>query len=305
MLLPSNVVNAPLDATGETMPVSVPAGGSVTVREIIDLTQEPPGPVNKSLFVFLHGQDNFAATYTINGTLAADVTMVPRVLDFGAQNPDKPTSIKVTVTIDKRLSPSGFPALTSNNEDLKIIPQTIVDTAQPAGIGKPAGHILTRTYTVSPSDNMPLGDIRGALSLTPTKSSPEIAASEFQSAQSIVTGTVLGNVKAQPDFVTFGSLTYGQGGQQTIMLSSDNLADITNVKAVSKSPYITVTPGIPDAPSLDTLPVQTASAHHVYLQVTMDRKAPTGLIDTEIKIVLANGHRLLIHVDGYIAMLPQ
>ena len=305
MVLPESSSTLPIGTVGQTLPITVPVGGSVKVREIIDLTEDPAGPVDKSLGVYLQGQNDLAAMFLMSGQVTPDLTVTPRIVDFGNQEPGKPTSIKVSVTIDKRLCPSGFPVFSSNNEDLKIDPSPIVDTVQPGNPGRSPAHILSRTYIVSPSSNMPLGAIQGSLALVPPSDDPSSVAPEFQSVVAVVTGTVLGPVHAHPDALSFGTVLSGQGATQEITLDSNNLSDVTHVKAVSRSLYITVTPGAPDASTSGVPAAAPTASHHVFLEVKIDRKAPTGLFNSEIKVVLADGHRLLIPVTGYVTALPQ
>lgn len=299
----SGFVSSTQQPSAVDLPYTVDPSKSVTIRELVDMTEVPQGPFTRTLSVYLQGQDTPVAVYSMDGVVEPDLLLNPQVLDFGQVTAGQSKSLVLKATIDSTLAPAALPKLVSNNAAITITAQHPVD---PGGIGftaKRTGHAVFQTYLVTVPANMPLGTINGDLSFVPEPGAPPIAAQEFQATDAVVTGQVIGNVTANPPALGFGTLSTKTASTAVVTLIGKSANDVHGMRATTDSPTLTATISLP--PDAPVGPLIDGPAPMVYdLIVTKRKNSPTGIFNDLVTVTLANGQRLVIPVNGYVANLP-
>lgn len=295
---------------GAALPTLAP-GQEVSVRVTVSLADLAPGPLLKSVMVFTKGSQLPAAALTLTGQLKPAVTLSSSLLDFGRVAVDKPQTLLLMATLDPRLTERGVPpTLVSNNPDIQIIPQPdVISRLKPnpktggkspkAGGKAPTDAALIgshqRTYRIKLSPAA-AGPITGSLYFVSSGHDPKVS-SALANATVLLLGQVTGDVAAQPSVLAFGNVRLGQGAVRQIVLSGKDPADVTSLKITSASPFLTakLNTATPIFSGGQLLPASCV------LEVTLAPQTPPGMLQTQVKILLPNGQRLLVPVSAFIS----
>ena len=265
-------------------------GQQASVRVTVRPEMLGPGPLDKSVRVFVRGQAAPAAVLEVAGTLRPSLSFAPALLDFGAVPAGQARALTVTATLDARLLPPGaMPALVASGPDLRVV-------RQPEILSKTSAPALTRTltYRVTLLPSAPGGPLSGSPALMPPAATPPRLASLLASASVLVAGQVQADVTASPSALAFGAVPLGRATTRQVVLSGASAADISQI--ASASPFFTAhmnatTPVFRDGQLLPTSRV---------LEVTLAPQTPPGLLQTQIKVLLPHGQRLLIPVSAFL-----
>ena len=151
---------------GATLPYTVAPGASVKIHASINLGMDPSGPVSRTVSVYLQGENEPTAIYTLSGTVEPDAEFTPPVLNFGKVPAGKSNTIAVLVSIDSRLIPHDYPKVVSDNPGLVITPIPNPYHGPPVFKAARAGSEVDCYFEVAVPTNMPLGRIDASLSLS-------------------------------------------------------------------------------------------------------------------------------------------
>ncbi len=289
-------------STGAVMPTLLP-GKTLAVHVTVSLADLAPGPLLKTVLVYIKGNPQPAAVLALTGELKPAVTLSPNLLDFGQVELGHPQTLSVTATLDARLLDKGtLPILASTNSNIRISPQPEVisrlKVSPRMGSKLPASPALVgsrrRTYLVTLLPSA-AGPITGSLSFIPSGHDPK-ATSVLANASVLLLGQVIGDLSAQPPVLTFGTVRLGQGTARQIVLTGKDPAEVTAPKITSGSPYVSAK--LTAAPLFASGQIQPASR---VLEVTLGANAPLGLLQTQVKISLPNGQCLLVPVSALVS----
>ncbi len=277
--------------------LTIAPGQTLALHVSVDLAGHPAGNLEKSVSVYVPGQTQPAAVLVMEATLTPLVALSPPLLDFGTVPAGKAKPLTLTVTVDPRLAPSGtLPALRSSNSALRLVPQpTIVTHVAGAGGGPKT---ISRTYVVSVPANAPLGPITGTLSFAPTGEPNSVAAQAFAGGSVLLLGQVQGEVGAVPQTLSFGTVKQGEEASRQISLLGNQASDVRTLSTASPSPYITAHL-MPLATSFGAGSQLVTSARS--LTVTLSPQAPAGTMQTQLRVTLASGRRLIIPITAYVS----
>lgn len=287
-------------ATVEGVPASaaLPAiapGKTAAIRVTVDLAGHPAGNLEKTVTVYIAGSTRPAAVLAVEGILTPLVSLTPSLLDFGIVAAGKEKTLPVTVIVDPRLIPGGvLPELRSSNAALRLIPQPAIVTPASAGISK----TITRSYVAVLSPNAPLGPVNGSLSFVPLPQASPIAAEAFTGGSVLLLGQVQGEVSALPQSLAFGTIKQGEEATRQVALMGSTADAVRSVSVSSPSAFITAHLQ-PLSPTFGAGGQIVTSARTVL--VTLSRNAPTGTMQTQLKVSLASGRRLLIPLSAYVS----
>ena len=283
-------------------------GKTLAVHVTVNLTDLAPGPLLKTVLVYIKGNPQPAAVLSLTGELKPAVTLMPNLLDFGQVALGHPQTLSVTAALDARLTDNGtLPILASTNPNIRISPQPEVVSRLKAnllkGNGQPSRSLPTssalagtrrRTYLVTLLPNA-AGPVTGSLSFIPSGHNPKIA-SALANASVLLLGQVTGDLSAQPPVLAFGTVRLGQGTARQIVLTGKDPADVTAPKITSGNFYVSAK--LTAAPLFTSGQLQPSSR---ILEVTLAANAPLGLLQTQVKIILPNGQCLLVPVSAFVS----
>lgn len=279
---------------------TIAPGKVVAVRVTVDLAGHPAGNLEKTVTVYVAGRTSPAAVLAMEGVLTPLVSLTPSLLDFGISAAGKEKSLPVTVTVDPRLLAGGrLPELRSSNSALRLVPQPTLITLAAASAGKTSvPRTITRNYTVILSAHAPLGPVNGTLSFAPPASADPASAQAFAGGTILLLGQVQGEVSAQPQSLSFGTVKQGQEATRQVSLMGETADAIRSVSVSSPSAFITARLQ-PLAVSFGASGQMITNARSVL--VTLSRDAPAGTVQTQLKVSLASGRRLLIPLSAYVS----
>ncbi len=295
------------EAGGEALGQTLKPEQEMRARVAIDLTALPPGPFQKTVSVYAQGTTRPVALLTLTGTLLPSVTFRPALLDFGQAAPGQARPVLLTVSYDPRLTANGpLPPLFSTNPDVRIAPVRTNPNSPPAPL--PAGQ-RAETFAVTLVRESPLGFISGSIAFQPGLAVvPAVGALQpsalrlhpaFLQATALLTGQVTGDVVAEPPVAAFGNAPLGRASMRQIVLTGLRPEALANFKIASASLWVT-------ARLLDaSLPAPGANRPTALaLELILSPEAPAGVLQTQVKITLANGQRLLIPITAYVTASP-
>lgn len=285
---------------GAALPTIAP-GKMAAIRVTVDLAGHPAGNLEKTVTVYVAGRTAPAAVLAMEGVLTPLVSLTPSLLDFGIQAAGKEKSLPVTVTVDPRLLTGGrLPELRSSNSALRLVPQptliTLAAATLPGKVSIPK--TITRTYTVILSAHAPLGPVNGTLSFAPPASADPASAQAFAAGTVLLLGQVQGEVSAQPQSLSFGTVKQGQEATRQVSLMGETAEAVRSVSVSSPSIFISA--------RLQPIAASFGADGHVVTNarsvlVTLSRDAPAGTMQTQLKVSLASGRRLLIPLSAYVS----
>ena len=269
-------------------------GQTAPVRVTLDLAGMPPGPISKSVWVYIKGQDAPAATLTLTGTLIPAARLAPASLDFGYPASGGSQTVSLTATWNKASLPTGSQCrLVSTNPEVSVTPV-------PASAGA-----SNETYRCTLSPQAHLGEIEGSVQAIVTLPGQKpVVVGEIP-----LRGEVRGDVAAAPAIVAFGTVTAGQTALRQINLSLTRaeLPIVTSASRYLTARLGTVTAQQPEQPfgagpinatshtgSDETNPFQAT------LDITLSSKVPAGPLTTEMTVTTKNGQRLRVPVFALI-----
>ncbi|MGI4790083.1 MAG: DUF1573 domain-containing protein [Janthinobacterium lividum] len=288
---------------GAVLPTIAP-GKQVTIRVIVDLAGQPAGNLEKTVTVYITGHSQPAAVLAMEGVLTPLVELTPALLDFGTVAAGKEKTLPVTLTVDPRLATGDhLPQLRSSNGALRLVPQpTIVALAAPNAAAsngtKALPKSITRTYNVILSANAPIGPVNGTLSFAPSNQANPVAAQAFTAGSILLLGQVQGEVNALPQSLAFGTVKQGEEATRQVALMGDDADDVKSVSVTSPSSAVSarLQPLSPSFGAGGQLMTSTRS-----ILVTLSRDTPPGTVQTQLKVSLASGRRLIIPVSAYVS----
>jgi len=279
---------------GAALPYTVAPGASVKVHASINLGMDPSGPVSRTVSVYLQGENEPAAIYTLSGTVEPDAEFRPSVLNFGKIRAGDFGVMAVLVIIDSRLIPKDYPNVVSDNPGIVITPVPNPYHGPTYFKAARAGSEVDCWFEVTVPANMPLGRIDASLSMSGGPAATAAAIAQYEINTAVVTGEVTGAIKADPEAISFGTVLTGHTSTETVILTGNTAADIRGLKAQSGSSYITATLSKP-GPGRDRR-----------LILTVKKDAPAGLFNSKITVLLVNGpargQRLVIPTTGYVTI---
>ena len=272
---------------GAALPTIAP-GRTIAVRVTVDLAGHPAGNLEKTVTVYLAGHAQPAAVLAMEGVLTPLVALTPSLLDFGTVVAGKEKSLPITVTVDPRLLTGGrLPELRSSNSALRLVPQPTIITLAAAPAGKASSpKTITRTYNAVLSVHAPLGPVNGTLSFAPPVQTDTASAQAFAAGTVLLLGQVQGEVSAQPQSLSFGTVRQGQEATRQVSLMGDTADAVKSVSVSSPSAFISA--------RLQPLSATFGAGGQVVtnarnILVTLSRDAPVGTMQTQLKVSLASG----------------
>jgi len=295
----------------QTLPAIAPSQ-QFAVHVSINPAHLAPGPIYKSVAIFVRGNTQPAITLEMKGTLLPVVSFVPTFIDFGRLDPRTsaaPPPQRLTVSLDARLAPKGqWPALVSSNPDvqLTLLPAEAPSSPQTARQEMLKG-MVTRQYQLTLAPGGTLGPLQGRVSFaTPAKTAPSHAAFNPTTTESspqdllaepsaLLIGEITGDVVASPSSLAFGAVTPGQPVTRTILLTAGSAALLGGLKSSCASPWLT--PRL----SGETHVFSGGQSAVRSLDVTLRPGMPGGAVRSDIVVTLRTGQRLVIPASAYAA----
>ncbi|BDI29327.1 hypothetical protein CCAX7_13780 [Capsulimonas corticalis] len=274
-------------------------GRQATVQVILDLSGQPAGDLLKIVSVYLKGNPRPAAQLQIRASLTPIVSFAPARLDFGHLPYGEAKTETVTVSVDRRLmAGEDFPALVSTNPSVQITPAVLLVPHSPSAFG--ASRLVTRVFQVAVAKDSALGPISGSLLLSAPKKASPTQQTALASVNASLLGQVSGDLSASPAVLAFGAVNYGRDVSRQVVLSAKSDEVWGGLKLGSASSSVNVQL----AESTATFVDGQLQAHNHILNVTLLGTRAPGPLQTEIKLTLANGERLIIPVTAYISTDP-
>ena len=281
----------------QTGALIVAPGQTLTLHVTVDLAGHPAGGLEKSVSIYVPGQTQPAALLLMRATLTPLVSLTPTLLDFGVPPAGKPEQRTITVTVDPRLASGGsLPALRSSSPFVRLLAQPVIVTATTAA--QPASTPLTRTYSVILSPDTPIGPINGVLSFAPPAGGSADAAQTFAGSSVLFMGQVKGEVGALPQSLAFGPVKQGEEAIRQIALTGNTAGDVKELRVASPSLYISAHL-LPLSPSFGVGNQLVTNVRT--LVVTLSPQAPAGTMQTQLRVSLASGRRLVIPITAYVS----
>ena len=283
---------------GAALPAIAP-GQAAAIRVTVNLAGHPAGNLEKTVTVYVAGHTQPAAVLAMEGVLTPLVSLTPSLLDFGIVAAGKEKTLPIIVNVDSRLALGGvLPELRSSNASIRLVSQpTITNLAAgktPAIVPK----MFTRTFTAILSANAPLGPVNGTLSFAPPAAADPVAAKAFTGGSVLLLGQVQGEVSALPQSLAFGMVKQGEEATRQVALMGNNADAVRSVSISSPSVYIS-TRLQPSAPTFGVGGQIVTNSRTV--MVTLRRDAPVGTLQTQLKVLLASGRRLVIPLSAYVS----
>lgn len=320
-------------------------GQQIPIHVTLALAGHPPGVLIKSVLVFTKNDPAPAAVLQMVGEVRPSLSFTPALLDFGQVTAGQTRALTLTATLDRRLvTRDRLPALVTTNPDIQIAPapNTTFNAKKPA---EPSTDMekgtLVRTYTLTLNKDAAMGTVRGSVffvaSAVPDSSTAPVAlpnpsvgvagqaklapshtthtyqplppggaaaASAFASASVLLMGQVTGPVAAQPQALAFGTVVLGQPSTRQVMLTGMSDAVLRQLKVETASPWFTADLAATPLPTVPSLASEKASSSRV-LVVALSPDAPAGTLQSELKVKLSSGQRLVIPVSAYVTATPM
>lgn len=258
----------------------------VPIKMTVNLVGQPDGPLIKRVAVYAKGEALPVAELTIAATVAPTFSFNKNVLEFGTVTAGKPHLEPLNVTVDGRIiGNQGIPKLQSSNPYITL------------AMGTAFGTVATRTmrpqttihYTVTVLPGAPIGPLSARIAY-PRPAQGGAKEYAWSSSFVEVTGTVVGDIAADPPKAEFPSIPSGQSASVSLKLAAKSPASLTGVKVTADQPWLEAK----IAPDQDARP-DTAAQSGV-LVLTVDGKAPTGYLQANVLVSCANGENLSVPV---------
>lgn len=293
---------------------AIAPGQQFTVRVSVNPSHLAPGPIYKSVAIFVRGNPEPAFILEMKGTLLPVASFTPAFIDFGKLDPRTSAAAppqQLTVSLDARLAPKGqWPALVSSNPDVQLtpLPAEAPSSPQTARQGM-LKRMQTRQYQLTLAPGGTLGPLQGRVSFAaPAKTAPATshAASDPTATDSspqdllaepsaLLIGEITGDVAASPSSLAFGAVPAGQPVTRTLLLTAGSAALLSGLKASCASPWLTPRlSGETQVFSGDQSAVRS-------LDVTLRPGMPGGAVRSDIVVTLRSGQRLVVPASAYAA----
>jgi len=284
--------------TAVTAPAEIGPGQELRVRVTVDNSRHPSGPLDKSVLVFIAGQETSAAALHMTGTVQKAAVFSPVVLNFGQGMASDSRQLLVTVSLAPRLLAVGWvPSLVSSSPDVQAAPAfTPNDLRLQAGRAVKESALLSLTYRVSLSPAASLGRVGGHLTLVLAGGSDRSA--DFVDGVVPVTGEIAGTVTASPGVVAFGSVTNGKPNDQRVLLSGPG---VVGARVSCNSRYLTACMLLNGMRAVS--PSGGVGGVSAILTVSLASGAPAGPLDAQVQVTTAGGQRLVLPVFASISSL--
>ncbi len=278
------------------------------------------GSIYKAIRAMAEDNKTVLATMEISAIIKDPISFSMNQIRFDNVVAGTSRSMPLTVTVDPRLAAMGtLPQLVSSNPDIQValVASEKVEDGKNKGAetNPPVGAAAEQRYTVTVAPQTPGGLLSGTISFSPLAAkstppaasattpaqpgaitlSPEALSAILQKTTLDVAGEVVGNIKAAPSMVVFGT---AKDSKQQVTLTGTTPQALGNLQVASSNPWVLVrlTPASPATGAADK---QTAS-----LELSIKPDAPVGGLQAQVLITNAAGERLRLPVSAYIAPAP-
>ena len=291
-------------AAPSLLPTVLP-GGQATVQVTVDIMGQPVGNLTKSVDVYAKGNSQPVAQLLMIGVLLPTITFSPALLDFGTVPMGQALVMPLTVQVDSRLW-AAHPSVIVSNPDIRLdLQPTVVASDGNAAKKNRSMHTLSYRVTLLPSAIG--GPISGSVSVIPPSNLstvaptlPAEASTLFSYASVQLTGQVQADVIPSPQMLAIGTVAQGKEAIRQIVMTGKTAQDVTGLKAVSPSEFISARILEPTAKPANGQPPSVTRV----LEISLLPTAPLGTLQTQVKVTLGNGHRLLIPITAYVSSVP-
>ena len=263
-------------------------GKTLQVHVSIDPGHLSAGPITKTVWVYIKGQSDAAATLQMIGTMRAAVTFSPTFLDFGRVDRGSTPFRLLTMTLDPQLAVVTAPLLSLSSQDIKISQEPEL-TAKAA---KAKRTVFTYRLTLTPTAH--LGEMNGLIALAPPSDGSALIHA-LQAVSVPIMGEVVGELSASPSAVVFGTVTQGQAATLHILLTATSADALHNLSVRSLTPSISV--GLTGTPIRQqngaTLPLTSLQR---VLDVTAEPALSVGSLQTQVIVTTGHHQELVLPV---------
>lgn len=258
----------------EAKTTTLAPGEAAQVKVSVALREGQDGEMHK--FAWAYGPDPNSPpleTMEIAMNVRLPVVFTPTVLDFGTLTVGEARSVPVTVTADTAAL-AGGPIPTPQAAGVSVTS----DGPEAATVrdGHPS---RSRRFKVTLAAPAEAGPLTGRLTM-PAGSPPGLA-----SAGIPLTGTISGNLTAQPRSLFFGAVPAGKGVTREASLSQAAGNRGKALLASSDKPWLTAR-------------VRAQPGANSVLEVTLQPNAPVGVVQTQVVVTSSSGERLSIPIVG-------
>jgi len=230
------------------------------VSVTLDPTRVAPGPLRKSVFVYVDGQTIPSAVLGFKGEASTGVTMDLPSLDFGDVKSGSAASRSITVKFDTSLLGTGVtPKLSVSSSDIQV--------------GEPKEVAGGRVYPVSIARTAALGSLSASFGFLD-------AAHPAKTYASIpIVAHVTGPLTASAEMIVFGGVSFGKGADVDLTFSGPASSGKLSAECDNKYVSIRIDGGaIPK------------------LHASLKTDAPKGLLQADVIVKTATGVRLALPV---------
>ena len=272
-------------------------GQAMTLRLVLDVSQQTPGPLQKYVWIMEKGRSVPAFAIEVDATTEASVRCDPDLLEFGSVRAGAQRTLPFTIMIDSRLARNGLPpelACTNPN----IIIAVVGKAAHSAGSG--GRDYLVQAYSATLSPNAPIGVLAGSVtfsrfrkqgadSMSAKAAVPGDLSSTVAGAISLgIRGEIIGEISANPSAIRFDVVHPGRDRPKQIALIGPLLTGLT-VSCDADWLSARLLPG-----------AAAAQPTRRILEVAVRPSAPAGPVRAQITITTATGKRVVVPVTGYV-----
>ena len=270
-------------------------GKTVQIHVSIDPNHLSAGPITKTVWVYIKGQSDPAATLQMTGTMQGAVTFSPTFLDFGRVDRGSTPFRLLTMTLDPQLATATAPPLSLSSQDIKITQEPDLT----AKMDKAKRTVFTYRLTLTPTAH--LGEMNGLVALAPP-SGGSAPAHALQAVSVPIMGEVVGELSASPSAVVFGTVTQGQAATLHILLTATSADALHNLSVRSLTPSISVKLTGTPIRQLNRAALPLTSLQRV-LDVTTEPALSVGSLQTQVIVTTGHHEELLLPV--FVSVAPS
>lgn len=283
--------------------MTLPSGGFATLRVVLSVSEVEGGRHRKYAWVLLPGSDAAAVTMCLDFVVHSSVTAGARRVEFGLVKAGEGRTVPFTITVDEnRYVAARPPSIVSTNPNVTVHPASGVLTT--FNEGKPVVQI---SYDVAVSPSAALGNITGALILrndNPSEShsshssqrtSGKGTAKDKKAAANILAalgGEVVGEIRALPGTVLFGTVQKGKPANQRVTLLMEKAEIRAGLHITTSAPWLTARLTQPEQTTND----KSILGPYATLEIGLTPQTPAGLAQGAITLATASGQKLVVPV---------
>ena len=284
---------------------SIAPGKEVRLKVHLELASLASGLLHKYVSLYVTGHEKPVLLLEMTGTILPAVSFSPAFVDFGRVQANGTVTQTLSVTFDARLREDAQKSiLVSSNPDILV--QRLEPDAAETNTAHPKTGIspkktVVQTFHVTLSNHAAIGSVSATLTFaSPGRQSKNVTHTPLHDVASLalsrvsapVIGLVQGDLTAQPQAIAFGSVMQGQEITRQVLLTGTKSA-LQNLSLASANRWV----------SARLKPQEGASGAQM-LDVTISPNAPVGLLQTQLKISLMNGQRLLLPISVVVQPTP-